>query len=275
MAKAPFGQPAATMSDFMYELSSLVIAAILFLSMIVSIELGYRIGLTVHRRATEASRVHVNAIQASLLGVLALLLGFAFSLALQRFDSRSEAVVQEANAIGTAYLRAQLLPESAKPEMLRLLRGYLDSRIRAGEVAVVKHGEREALAREANALQLALWEQTALALREDDRPATSGLFIQALNEMIDSYGRRQAVLERHVPELVLLLLYGTFILTGAIVGYAAGMAGHRTSLASYLMVVLIVLLVFIIVDLDRPRRGLIEVKQTALRDLQASIRPGK
>jgi uncharacterized membrane protein (Fun14 family) len=75
-----------------------------------------------------------------------------------------------------------------------------------------------------------------------------------------------------VPELVLLLLYATFLMAGAIVGYASGVAGHRPSFASYIMVALIVVLVFMILDLDRPRRGLIQVSQKSLVDLQASIR---
>jgi uncharacterized membrane protein (Fun14 family) len=93
--------------------------------------------------------------------------------------------------------------------------------------------------------------------------------------LIDSYGRRNAALERHVPEVVLFLLFGTFVMTLGIVGYAAGVAGHRVSSVVYIMVVLIVLLVFVIIDLDRPRRGLIEVSQKSLTELQTSIQAQK
>jgi Na+/H+-dicarboxylate symporter len=113
-----------------------------------------------------------------------------------------------------------------------------------------------------------LWRHVGEAVAIDDRPVTTGLFIQALNEMIDAYGSRDAALNRHVPEAVLLLLLGTFVLTAALVGYSSGLVGHRVSLATYVLVVLIVLLVFLIVDLDRPRRGLIEVSQQSLIDLQ-------
>jgi uncharacterized membrane protein (Fun14 family) len=100
---------------------------------------------------------------------------------------------------------------------------------------------------------------------------TSGLFIQSLNELIDSYGRRNAALNRHVPEVVLFLLYGTFLLTGGVVGYAAGVAGHRPSFATYILVVLIVIMAFIILDLDRPRRGLIKVDHKSLIELKVAI----
>ena len=102
-------------------------------------------------------------------------------------------------------------------------------------------------------------------------PVTSGLFIQSLNEAFDSFGRRTAALSRHVPELVLFLLYGTFMMTGGVVGFAAGFAGHRPSLVTYILIALIVVLAFIIIDLDRPRRGLIKVDQSSLIELKRTI----
>jgi hypothetical protein len=239
--------------------------------MMAAIEAGYRVGRKSNERASEPARAHVNAIQASLLGVLALLLGFTFSLALQRFDSRSHAVVEEANAIGTAYLRAQLLPADIGLPAQAALSRYLDLRVASSGLTLVERAERAAL--RARTLQAfdELWSLAKRAADEDGRPVTAGLFVQALNDVADAHGTRDAELDRHVPELVLFLLFGTFLLTGGIVGYASGVSGHRASGVSYLMVVLIVVLVFIIIDLDRPRRGLIEVGQQSLLDLQASM----
>ena len=98
----------------MYNLNSVLITMILFLCLVLAIEAGYRVGRRFQDVTNEVSKSKVDAIQASLLGVLALILGFTFSLSLQRYDSRSEAVVDEANAIGTTYLRAQLLPVSIR-----------------------------------------------------------------------------------------------------------------------------------------------------------------
>ncbi len=97
-------------------------------------------------------------------------------------------------------------------------------------------------------------------------------FVESVQGVCESYRRRLAGLERHVPEVVLLLLYGTFLVAGGIVGYAAGVSGHRPSIVSYLMVGLVVVLVFIILDLDRPRRGLIEVDQSGLEEARAVMR---
>lgn len=259
------------MMELLYDRSSIAIVAVLFVSMVLAIEGGFRFGRGSGEMASEPSRAHVNTIQAALLGVLGLLLAFTLSLSLQRFDARSEAIVDEANAIGTAYLRSHLLPEPVRAPVQALLGEYVQLRVEAGSATMVDTDVLQAAYARAHAVQDQIWRWAARAIQLDDRPATTGLFIQALNEMIDANARRQAALNRHVPEIVLYLLYVTFVLTGAIVGYAAGLAGHRASFATYIMVALIALLVFIIVDLDRPRRGMITVDQTGLRQLQQAV----
>ena len=259
------------MKEFMYNINSILIAGILLVSMLLAIEMGYRLGLRTQTTANDAFKSHVNTIGASILGVLALLLGFTFSLSLQRFDSRSQAVVEEANAIGTTYLRSQLLPDSVRGDVQKLLRAYVDLRVQAGNISLDEQAEREMLLAKSEQIQTALWGYARQAAKEEPNPVTTGLFIQSLNELIDNYSKRDAALNRHVPEVVLLLLYGTFLLVGAVVGYGSGVAGYRISVATYIMVVLIVVLVFIIIDLDRPRRGLIQVDQNSLVELQAGI----
>lgn len=252
----------------MYDKNSVLIAAILFVFMLVAIELGSWIGRRLRRDVDEPLKTQTNAMQASLLGILALLLGFTFSQSLQRFDARSAAVVDEANAIGTVYLRAQLLPESTATRSMALLREYLEVRIRGGSIALDREDEREAVLGEAAALHERLWALARESVSVGANPATVSLYINALNEMMDSNARRDAALNRHVPELVLFLLFGTFILTGGLVGYAAAISGGRASFGAYILVGLIVVLVFIIIDLDRPRRGLIEVDQSSLTEMQ-------
>ncbi|MCQ8183140.1 hypothetical protein NP603_18645 [Methylomonas sp. SURF-1] len=260
------------MQELMYDVNSLLIALLLFLSMLLAIEIGYRLGLRIMPTVGDDFKAHVNATSASLLGILALLLGFTFSLSLQRYDSRSEAVVDEANAIGTAYLRAQLLAEPQRTQTLALLRKYVDLRVRTGNVDLTEHAERAALNAEAGRMQAKLWDYARQANAAAPSPVTTGLFIPALNDLIDNFGKRDAEMNRHVPEFVLLLLYMTFLMTGAVVGYATGLAGHRASFVTHAMVGLIVVLVFIIVDLDRPHRGLIRVSQDSLAGLQAAMR---
>lgn len=260
------------MREVMYDKNSLLIAAILFLSMVVAIEVGAWLGMRFEKDASKSLRTQVNSLQASLLGILALLLGFTFSQSLQRYDVRSAAVVEEANAIGTAYLRAELLPTETRDASIALMRDYIDVRISASAVSLDRQEERDLLLAEGQGMQAKLWQLAVLGARASASPATTNLYLQSLNELIDSNTRRDAALNRHVPELVLFLLYSTFILTGGLLGYASGISGRRASNGTYVLVALIVVLVFIIIDLDRPRRGFIEVDQSSLTDLRELTR---
>lgn len=259
------------MIDHMYNISSVFIALILFVSMIGTIEIGRTLGRRAQYSSDDTFKGYVNTVSGSLLGILALLLGFTFSLSLQRFDSRSEAVISESNAIGTTYLRSQLLPVSVLSDVQRTLRQYLDLRIKASMINLAHEHERDELLAEAEKIQTTLWGYARQAVQEDPNPVTTGLFVQSLNELIDSFDRRNAELMRHVPEPVLILLYITFLMVGVALGYGAGIAGHWTPFITYILVTLIVVLVFIVVDLDRPRRGLIEVSQQSLIDLRTSL----
>ncbi len=255
----------------MYDINSLLIAGILLVSMIAAIEIGFRVGTRGASAANDGSRTHINAVLASLLGILALLLGFTFSLALQRYDSRSAAVVDEANAIGTAYLRASLLHGTVRGPAEAKLREYVDLRVQASVVSLDHEADRLQLVAAASRVQEELWALARQAAAE--RPdAITALFASALNDMFDALGTRDATLARHVPEVVLLLVYGTFLMAALILGYSSGMSGHRASFVSNILVGLIVCLVFIIIDLDRPRRGIIEVSQHSLVELQGALR---
>lgn len=251
----------------MYDHPSFLIVGLLVAALLLAIEFGFRVGLRLDQKTNDSTKGQINAIQGSLLGVLALLLGFTFSLSLQRFDSRSQAVVDEANAIGTAMLRAELLPESAREVGVNLLDRYAKIRVAAGEISLDHHRERNAMLADTIALQTALWTLATDAARSEPNPVRTGLFVQSLNEAIDAYGKRNAALDRHVPEIVLFLLFGTFILTACLVGYSSGVSGQRAAFPTYVLTLLIAALVFIIIDLDRPRRGLIEVSQQSLIEL--------
>lgn len=254
----------------MYNHSSILIVTLLLVALLIGTEFGYRVGRKFTDIANKSTKAQIGTIQGSILGVLALLLGFTFSLSLQRFDSRSEAVITEANAIGTAALRAGLLPDSVRQETQELIRDYLDLRIRAGEISLDRVDERRALLSESDRVFDRMWRSVQAAAAEDPSPVRTGLFLQALNDVVDAYGARDAALARHVPEPVLFLMFATLILAAGLVGYSSGVAGHRTTFAAYTLLLLIILLVFVIIDLDRPRRGIIEVSQQSLVDLRAS-----
>jgi hypothetical protein len=259
------------MKEIIYRINNILISGLLFVLMLLVIEAGYGIGASDLGSGDVAFQAHVGSITTALIGILALLLGFTFSLSLQRFDNRSVAVVDEANAIRTAHLRSQLLPSVICEDVQKLMREYLDIRIQESTITPVDQAGRELLLAKASDRQAALWSYAQQVAEQVPNPVISFLFIQSLNEIVETYNRRNAVLKRRVPEVVLLLLFGTFLMTGAAVGYSSGVASHHPSFITYIMVGLIVILVFIIMDLDRPRRGIIKVSPESLMDLQAII----
>lgn len=258
------------MREVMYDHSSFMIVTLLFVALLIATEIGFRLGRKFADKTTKSTKSQINAIQGSILGVLALLLGFTFSLSLQRYDTRSQAVVAEANAVGTALLRVDLLPDSVRADAGGMLRQYLELRVKAGNISLDRAAERDAVLGESNRILEALWRAATDAARVEPNPVRTGLFVQALNDVIDSFGTRDAALNRHVPELVLFLMFATLILAASLVGYGSGVSNHRATFAAYTLLALIICLVFVIIDLDRPRRGLIEVSQQSLVELQAS-----
>jgi hypothetical protein len=259
------------MNDTLYAMDARVLIGALIALMLILLELGAWLGRRRADRASEALKNHVGNMQGSLLGLSALLLGFTFSLALQRFDSRSDAEVEEANAIGTTVLRAELLPSAQREPVRQLLADYVDLRVAASRVSLDRGAEREALIAQSAALLDRLWTIAVEAAQIDPAPARTGLFLQALNDTIDNLERRDAELKRHVPEVILLLLLASFVLTAGTVGYAVGIASERPPAITHALMLLIALLAFVVIDLDRPRRGLIQVSQDSLLKLQVEL----
>jgi hypothetical protein len=257
--------------EILYPYSSVAIVAALFLLIIVCNELGFHLGRFVQGHTTSEIKTLTGSIQASILGLLALLLGFTFSMAMQRYDSRSMALIEEANAIGTAALRVQLLPQHLQQEANHLIGSYIDLRIAAGKLDITKHQERERDNRMIAELQHKLWALAVQATNEDPRTYTVGAFISSLNAVIDTQGKRSALLRMHVPESVMLLLFIVLIASGGMMGYSSGLSGKRIVLPVVLVSLLITLIVFLIIDLDRPRRGLIQVNQDTLLELKTSF----
>ncbi len=258
------------MREIMYSQSSILIVSALFILMLLAMEVGFRSGR--HKQASVAEAItQANAVLVSMLGLLALLLAFTFSAALQRYDDRSQTVVAEANAIGTTYLRARLLPAAMPTEVQALIQQYLEVRIQEGNVDSTKPELHTSLLQQAKLIEAQLWSHAVTAAEQDGRQATSGLFIQSLNELIDTSSTRNAALNRHVPEIVLFLMFATIVLTTATLGYASGIAGHRVTLAAFVLVMLIALVVYLIIDLDRPRRGAIQVSHESMLSLQQTI----
>ena len=239
--------------------------------LLLALECGYRIGKWRHRETPDEREQPVGAMVASILGLLALLLGFTFSMAASRFEARRQVVLEEANAIGTTYLRARLLPEPERFEIQKLLRRYVDVRISG--VADRKVNEAAA---ESESIHELLWTQASAAAEKNPNSIITGVFIQSLNEVIDLHAKRVMIsLRSRIPMVIWLSLLFLTILGTASTGYQAGLSATRRSPAMLGVVLGFALVLSLIADLDRGQEGLLRVSQQALIDVQKSIQADK
>lgn len=258
-------------NEIMYDQSSVLIAVGLFTAMLLANQLGYRFGARSSADDNSELKSQTTAIQAGIMGLLALLLGFTFNMSLQRYDARSNVVIEETGVISNAVMRAKMLPEEFRQPALNLLKRYIDERITLSSVDLSKRPKRIELNLRVTTLQQQMFDLAMNAAEVDHRALTSGAFLQALTSLVQVEGKRSAMLQLHVPEPVILLLFTVFITTGGILGYSSGLGRKRPKFPTIIMSALIVLVVFIIIDLDRPKRGIIKVNQDSLVDLQQNL----
>ena len=239
----------------------LITAALVLLS----IELGWRMGNYRHQRINEENNPPITAAAGATMGLLAFLLAFTFSMSASRFENRKQIVIQEANAIGTAYLRTDFLAEQPHAEARDLLKEYLA--LRAGGVASIM--TPEGMAKSA-ALQNQLWAIAAAAGAGSSSYVT-GLFIQSLNEMIDIDTVRVAANRNRIPNSIWLMLYLVTIFSMVAMGFQFGLSGRRSWAVTILLVIVFTTVILIIADLDQPQVGLLKISQQPLIDLMNKI----
>ena len=242
------------------------VSTILFLLIV---EGGYRIGRKRQTSIDEATKAWFTAIYSAILAILGLLLGFSYSMAQQRFEVRKQLVVEEANAIGTTYLRAQWLPEPYRGDVAKLLRQYVDARLPKD----LKSRNMDELVQNVSVLSEhlldQLWVYAVDVAKKNPTPVVS-LFLNALNETIDLHAKRLAQFQNRLPESVLLLLYLFTSVAMLITGYGSGLRPQRIVLPIVAMVLLVSTALYVIVDLDRPQ-GLINVSQESMIRLQQKL----
>lgn len=261
------------MADSFSSIPLYLLTLLFYLSLLAS----QRAGMYLRRRHEATARaLHADASVApggqdsfamnSVLGLLALLIGFTFSLALSRYDSRRELVVKEANALGTTWLRTDLLPPAERARMQDVLRRYVDARVVFGQA---RTSEEELVRyRQTEQLQNELWSvMTAAIAGFQDTPRAS-LVVSTTNDSIDLAAERLATRQAHIPPRILRLLLLFALLTAALVGYER--AGQPKATA--LLLLLFALAVGLVVDLDRPTTGVTNVPQAPMLDLQRSMR---
>ncbi len=230
----------------------------LFLGMWVSDWLGRRLGQSRLGKDPNRQLVGTSVIEGGIFAIWGLLLAFAFSGAATRFDGRRALVAEEANAIGTAYLRLDLLPPAEQEPLRKMFREYLDSRIEVYLNSESPAKREEAFAR-SNKLQGEIWKKAVAATASMGASAPPMLVIPALNSMIDITTTRYVAALTHPPIIVFVMILVVSMLCGFILGYDQSLGKFRNRLHVFGFIVINTLIFYVILDMEFPRLGLIRV----------------
>ena len=232
-----------------------------------ALEAGFRLGRRRRDRVEGKSEVS-GAMVGATLGLLAFMLAFTFNGAAGRHDVRKSLVIEEANAIDKAWLRAGFLAEPDRTEVRGLLKDYVDVRVKAAS-GKMDLGEA---ARRSVELHDRMWARAEAAGRRDSASIPTGLFIQALNEVIDLHLKRLTyAIRNRVPPTIWVTLYLLMAVGMFMMGTQIGLSGARHVGMELALAVSFSVVLFVIADLDRPQEGLINVSQQAMVDLQARL----
>lgn len=244
-------------------LSILSIAGGLLALLLVALETGFRYGRRAARLHDTAPSAQVGAVQGAILGLLGLLLGFSFAAAGGRFLERQDLIVAEANAVGTAWLRADLIDEPVRSELRAALRDYVQHRITAHSRF---HGQMlDADQAEVERLHARIWSSAVAGVTA--RPAAMLAVLNPVNEVIDLHSTRIYAAQKHLPTPVLALLIASSVLALGVIGYGCGVAGRRSAPMTIPLAIVIGVALWVTIDLDYPRRGLLQLSDAPLEAL--------
>ena len=243
---------------------ALVLAGIMFGATLIGLVAGRLLS-----RHADALREPLGVVQGALLTLVGLVLAFGLAMAVSRYDSRRAAVVDDANAIGTAYLRAQTLAEPERGLSLPLYVEYTDASLRLSDSVPGSREAKSAIAAE-SMLQRRLWSLAGMALAAQPIQSAPRLYVESLNEMIDLQTTRVSALNNRVPSAILYVeVIGAATALGVMALYLAALS--RGVVTMLLAAGLLTLLLFVTFDLDRPHRGFITVPTAPLVALRASM----
>lgn len=227
--------------------------------MLWALEAGRGLGARRAAQDSKEGRASVAAVEGAVFALLGLLIAFTFSGAMARFDARRQLIIQEANSIGTAYTRLDLLSPELQPPLRELFRQYLDSRLEVYRKLPDVGAAKAELVRSAR-LQDQLWEQTLAACRQTPQaqPATM-LLVPALNQMLDISTTRTMSSQIHPPLIVFVMLVLMALTSAFLGGYDMGSGQKRNWLYFIGFPALVSLVIFVIIDLEFPRAGFIRI----------------
>lgn len=235
----------------------------------ISAVLGYRLGARM-ADSRESARAHVGVMQGMLFSLLTLLLSFTLSFALNRYEARRDIITQEANAIGTAFLRSLTLPEPYRQLAKTKLRLYLETRDALYDAMPGTPAFNEVLAA-TDRMHVSLWRDVERLDLQYPEAKSTELYERALNDVIDAHSTRTAAMTVYIPGVVLWMLMILTVACTFALAYSRGLSGSRTIASQVFISLAMIMTVMVILDVDHPRRGLIRVPNTPIESAQALI----
>ena len=254
-----------------FNTTSVLLLIGVFAGMLLSLIIGQRLGRREKDVGADSGRIQLTAVEAAIFGLMGLMIAFTFSGAAQRYELRRQLVVDEANAIGTSYLRIDLLPAVRQAVLRDKYRQYLEARLAVYRPGLdPSHESREAITTK---LQREIWTATVAALSEAP-PQAAIIVVPALNEMIDITTRRSIAALTHTPKLIMAMLLTLGLVCSLLAGYVIGSTHIRHARFHWLaFAFMMTITIYVIFDLDYPRQGLIQIEfaDQALTDLLADM----
>jgi hypothetical protein len=240
--------------SFLNDLDAFYIVFFLFFSMLIAIWFGYKLGFK--KVKTESKNSEVSS---SLLGLLALILGFTFAMAGSRYENRKNNLIDEANCIGTAILRADIYPDSLKNEFKKDFDTYLNSR--RDYYLLDEEVKINASLKQSAEASSKLWSRATFFAKDKNYFIQSTMMLPALNAMFDSALKSNMVLNSKVPQTIVYLSFIFSVIISFFIGYNSGLEKKINPKFIIGFCFLICVVIYITLDLDRPRRGLIKLDE--------------
>lgn len=243
----------------------LLIAASVFGLVCLCNEIGFRFGVRRHANEPETSRAVANTIKASIIGFVAFMLGFAFSISSGRHDIRRQVVLDEANAAGTLYLRAGFLQDVERDRLRELLKQYVTQKIELFNLGQDFRSNNSLKQEMSNQLVL-LWPILERSQEKDSQAVLVSQIVPAANEVIDLNSTHDWAFSSQTPVSVLMVLLTSVLISASLIGHSFGQCGNRHIFMCLAFNLLFTLTLYLILDFDGPRYGLIRVDQSPLVD---------
>jgi hypothetical protein len=226
--------------------------------MLFLLEAGRRVGK--HSMNVDPAGAHqgLGPVEAAVFGLMGLIIALSFTGAAVRFDQRRMLIIDESNAIGTAYLRVDLLPEDSQPAIRRYFRDYVEARIELYH-NISDNTKVAELEKKTAALQMKIWKASVIASRQSENISATLLLIPALNSMIDIYGTRTAIRQIHQPNIIFIVMILLAWVCSLISGFGMSIRKSRSWIHLIGFVVVLLITIIVIIDLEYPRVGFIRI----------------